>query len=137
MAVERLFDVRKTGQAAPVYTEWSRGERVYPMQEQLDLTCRSRLDCVRPFGVSHMLEQALVRLDQSAQHLTVDADVLEKLKFPRETIQVRLMIRRTTDPANPSWRGAAVMTTQEDPRRGESGFIRQLQRKRWRFSPFG
>ena len=40
-----------------------------------------------------MLEQALVRLDQSAQHLTVDADVLEKLKFPRETIQVRLMIR--------------------------------------------
>ena len=40
-----------------------------------------------------MLEQALVRLDQAAQHLTVDADVLEKLKFPRETIQVRLMIR--------------------------------------------
>ena len=39
-----------------------------------------------------MLEQALVRLDQAAQHLTVDADVLEKLKFPRETIQVRLMI---------------------------------------------
>ena len=42
---------------------------------------------------SHMLEQALVRLDQAAQYLTVDADVLEKLKFPRETIQVRLMIR--------------------------------------------
>jgi glutamate dehydrogenase (NADP+) len=40
-----------------------------------------------------MLEQALVRLDQAAQHLSVDADVLEKLKFPRETIQVRLMIR--------------------------------------------
>ena len=40
-----------------------------------------------------MLEQALVRLDQAAQHLTVDADVLEKLKFPRETIQVRLIIR--------------------------------------------
>lgn len=44
-------------------------------------------------STSRMLEQALVRLDQAAQYLTIDADVLEKLKFPRETIQVRLMIR--------------------------------------------
>ena len=89
-------------------------------------------------SVSHMLEQAWVRLDQAAQHLTVDADVLEKLKFPRETIQVRLMICiNVTALANPLWRGAVAMTTQEDPRREESVFIRKLQRKRWRFLPFG
>ena len=90
---ERLFDVRKTGQAARVdICEHGQGERVYPLQEQPTLR-RSVGFASGPFGVSHMLEQALVRLDQAAQHLTVDADVLEKLKFPRETIQVRLMIR--------------------------------------------
>lgn len=36
---------------------------------------------------------ALVRLDQAASHLNVDHDVIEKLKYPRETTKVRLMIR--------------------------------------------
>ena len=40
-----------------------------------------------------MLNQALTRLDDAAQHLALDADVLEKLKYPRETTKVRLMIR--------------------------------------------
>ena len=40
-----------------------------------------------------MLDQALTRLDEAAQHLDLDADVLEKLKYPRETTKVRLMIR--------------------------------------------
>jgi glutamate dehydrogenase (NADP+) len=40
-----------------------------------------------------MLEQALIRLDEAARHLDLDADVLEKLKYPRETTKVRLMIR--------------------------------------------
>nr|WP_204165266.1 Glu/Leu/Phe/Val dehydrogenase [Methylobacterium radiodurans] len=40
-----------------------------------------------------MFEQALVRLDEAAKHLDLDADVLEKLKYPRETTKVRLMIR--------------------------------------------
>jgi glutamate dehydrogenase (NADP+) len=40
-----------------------------------------------------MFEQALVRLDDAACHLELDADVLEKLKYPRETTKVRLMIR--------------------------------------------
>jgi glutamate dehydrogenase (NADP+) len=40
-----------------------------------------------------MLDQALTRLDEAARQLDLDADVLEKLKYPRETTKVRLMIR--------------------------------------------
>ena len=40
-----------------------------------------------------MLDQALIRLDEAARHLDLDPDVLEKLKYPRETTKVRLMIR--------------------------------------------
>lgn len=40
-----------------------------------------------------IFDQALVRLDDAARHLDIDADVLEKLKYPRETTKVRLMIR--------------------------------------------
>ena len=39
------------------------------------------------------LGAALVRLDQAASHLDVDPDVIEKLKYARETAKVRLMIR--------------------------------------------
>ncbi len=42
---------------------------------------------------SSMLDQALRRLDEAASHVDLDADVLEKLKYPRETTKVRLMIR--------------------------------------------
>ena len=40
-----------------------------------------------------MLDQALLRLDEAAAHVALDPDVLEKLKYPRETTKVRLMIR--------------------------------------------
>jgi len=40
-----------------------------------------------------LLDHALVRLDEAAAHISVDADVIEKLKFARETMKVRLMIR--------------------------------------------
>jgi glutamate dehydrogenase (NADP+) len=40
-----------------------------------------------------MLDQALTRLDEAAKHLDIDGDVLEKLKYPRETTKARLMIR--------------------------------------------
>ncbi len=40
-----------------------------------------------------MLDQALTRLEDAARHVALDADVLEKLKYPRETTKVRLMIR--------------------------------------------
>ncbi|WP_380872146.1 glutamate dehydrogenase [Sphingomonas sp. DBB INV C78] len=43
--------------------------------------------------MSSMLDQALTRLDDAARHLTLDQDVLEKLKYPRETTKTRLMIR--------------------------------------------
>jgi glutamate dehydrogenase (NADP+) len=43
--------------------------------------------------VRSMLDQALPRLNEAARHLNIDGDVLEKLKYPRETTQVRLMIR--------------------------------------------
>lgn len=39
------------------------------------------------------LEQALVRLDDAARYLNIDPDVIEKLKFARETTKARLMIR--------------------------------------------
>ena len=39
------------------------------------------------------LDQALIRLDEAERHLNVDPDVIEKLKYPRETTKVRLMIR--------------------------------------------
>ena len=40
-----------------------------------------------------LLTRALTRLDEAATYLAVDPDVLEKLKFPRETTKMRLMIR--------------------------------------------
>ena len=40
-----------------------------------------------------LLDQALTRLDDAARHLKLDPDVLEKLKYPRETTKTRLLIR--------------------------------------------
>lgn len=40
-----------------------------------------------------MLEDALTRLEAAAQHLAINGEVLEKLKFPKEVLSVRLMIR--------------------------------------------
>src|SRR5690554_5850916 len=40
-----------------------------------------------------LLDRALVRLEEAASHLCIDPDVIEKLKYPRETIKTRLMIR--------------------------------------------
>lgn len=40
-----------------------------------------------------LLDHALVRLDEAAAHLSIDADVIEKLKYARETTKMRLMIR--------------------------------------------
>ncbi len=40
-----------------------------------------------------LLDHALVRLDEAASHLSIDPDVIEKLKYARETTKVRLMIR--------------------------------------------
>ncbi len=41
----------------------------------------------------NLLESALVRLDEAASHINIDPDVIEKLKYARETMKVRLMIR--------------------------------------------
>src|SRR3546814_20984793 len=40
-----------------------------------------------------LLDDALVRLDEAAAHISIDPDVIEKLKYALETNQVRLMIR--------------------------------------------
>lgn len=40
-----------------------------------------------------LLEHALVRLDEAAAHISIDPDVIEKLKYARETTKVRLLIR--------------------------------------------
>ena len=40
-----------------------------------------------------LLGSALTRLDEAAKHINVDPDVIEKLKYARETTKVRLMIR--------------------------------------------
>jgi glutamate dehydrogenase (NADP+) len=39
------------------------------------------------------LERALARLEEAANHLRIDHDVVEKLKYPRETAKARLLIR--------------------------------------------
>ena len=41
----------------------------------------------------NILDAALTRLDEAARHVEIDADVLEKLKYPRETTKARLLIR--------------------------------------------
>ena len=41
----------------------------------------------------NILDSALTRLDEAAKHVQIDGDVLEKLKYPRETTKVRLLIR--------------------------------------------
>lgn len=41
----------------------------------------------------NILQAALTRLDDAARHVQIDGDVLEKLKYPRETTKVRLLIR--------------------------------------------
>ena len=41
----------------------------------------------------NILQSALTRLDDAARHVRIDSDVLEKLKFARETMKVRLLIR--------------------------------------------
>jgi len=40
-----------------------------------------------------LLDRALVRLEEAASHLHIDQDVIEKLKYPRETTKTRLLIR--------------------------------------------
>ncbi|MDW6023428.1 Glu/Leu/Phe/Val dehydrogenase [Mesorhizobium sp. BAC0120] len=40
-----------------------------------------------------LLDHALVRLDEAAAHVSIDPDVIEKLKYARETTKARLMIR--------------------------------------------
>jgi len=40
-----------------------------------------------------LLDRALLRLEEAAHHLQIDQDVIEKLKYPRETTKTRLLIR--------------------------------------------
>lgn len=40
-----------------------------------------------------LLDRALTRLEEAASHLEIDPDVIEKLKYPRETTKTRLLIR--------------------------------------------
>ncbi|MBN9314567.1 MAG: Glu/Leu/Phe/Val dehydrogenase [Devosia sp.] len=40
-----------------------------------------------------LLDRALQRLETAASHLKIDQDVIEKLKYPRETTKMRLLIR--------------------------------------------
>ena len=40
-----------------------------------------------------LLDRALIRLEEAASHLNIDQDVIEKLKYPRETTKTSLLIR--------------------------------------------
>lgn len=44
-------------------------------------------------GPADILTGALTRLEAAARHVSIDPDVLEKLRFPKETLSARLMIR--------------------------------------------
>ncbi|MET3927803.1 Glu/Leu/Phe/Val dehydrogenase [Devosia sp. 2618] len=41
----------------------------------------------------NLLDRALIRLEEAASHLQIDQDVIEKLKYPRETTKTSLLIR--------------------------------------------
>ncbi|WP_142850494.1 Glu/Leu/Phe/Val dehydrogenase [Telmatospirillum sp. J64-1] len=53
-----------------------------------------------------LLAGALSRLDEAAKHVDVDPEVLEKLKYPKETLSVRLMVRMDDGSRRsfPAWR---------------------------------
>lgn len=53
-----------------------------------------------------LLTGALSRLDDAAKHVNVDAEVLEKLKYPKETLSVRLSVRMDDGSRRsfPAWR---------------------------------
>lgn len=44
-------------------------------------------------GAADILSGALTRLEAASQHVHIDPDVLEKLRYPKETLSARLMIR--------------------------------------------
>jgi hypothetical protein len=43
-----------------------------------------------------MFAKARKRLRRAAKHLEIDPDVLEKLKYPQETLAASLMVRRNS-----------------------------------------
>jgi glutamate dehydrogenase (NADP+) len=51
--------------------------------------------CANEFTMTDdtLLDRALIRLEEAASHLAIDQDVIEKLKYPRETTKTRLLIR--------------------------------------------
>ncbi len=53
-----------------------------------------------------LLSGALSRLDEAAKHVEVDSEVLEKLKYPKETLSVRLSVRMDDGSRRsfPAWR---------------------------------
>lgn len=53
-----------------------------------------------------LLTGALSRLDEAAKHVDVDTEVLEKLKYPKETLSVRLSVRMDDGSRRsfPAWR---------------------------------
>ncbi len=53
-----------------------------------------------------LLSGALGRLDEAAKHVKVDAEVLEKLKYPKETLSVHLSVRMDDGSRRsfPAWR---------------------------------
>lgn len=56
--------------------------------------------------MEHLLKGALSRLDEAAQYVTVDEEVLEKLKYAKETLSARLSIRMDNGSCRsfPAWR---------------------------------
>lgn len=53
-----------------------------------------------------LMAGALTRLDEAAKHVDVDPEVLEKLRYPKETLSVRLSIRMDDGSCRsfPAWR---------------------------------
>ena len=56
--------------------------------------------------MDNLLAGALSRLDEAAKHIDVDSEVLEKLKYPKETLSVRLSVRMDDGSRRsfPAWR---------------------------------
>ncbi len=73
-----------------------------------------------------MFAKARKRLRQAAKHLEIDPDVLEKLKYPQETLAASLMVRMDDG----SRRSFKAWRCRYDDTRGPTAHLKVIQKAR-------
>lgn len=64
-----------------------------PFTPPQDATLRAELEARERGGDAAMLEGALSHLEEAARHTTVHPEVLEQLRYPKEVLTARLLVR--------------------------------------------